>query len=334
MSNEVTPYVSVNRILGKLRRDFGSLENINESDVIEWTAEALEAIGAITLYEEAVAFIEVRNHQASLPNGLHAIVQVARNICWDDIKECGLCPSDVLNLAEEVSSLAPLPAAIPVPIDCDGKPLQEYDLAYYRPYFDMRDEVGYYSSSYLYNNCFSVVRLSNHTFFNSLVCSFPDQDKLYTQGSGGVFNEYSIINGDTIRFSFEKGQIVLSHVRQVVDEQGYPMIPDHYAYTTAITKYVIMKLMEREFYANRDGSVGKLQKAEQDWHWYCKQARNRAMMPKGVDQWQNILEQRQYMLPRMNRYYGFFGKMSRPESRKFNDPDSRNYFRGYHNSYN
>ncbi len=334
MSNEVTPYVSVNRILGKLRRDFGSLENINESDVIEWTAEALEAIGAITLYEEAVAFIEVRNHQASLPNGLHAIVQVARNICWDDIRECGLCPSDVLNLAEEVSSLAPLPAAIPVPIDCDGKPLQEYDLAYYRPYFDMRDEVGYYSSSYLYNNCFSVVRLSNHTFFNSLVCSFPDQDKLYTQGSGGVFNEYSIINGDTIRFSFEKGQVVLSHVRQVVDEQGYPMIPDHYAYTTAITKYVIMKLMEREFYANREGSVGKLQKAEQDWQWYCKQARNRAMMPKGVDQWQNILEQRQYMLPRMNRYYGFFGKMSRPESRKFNDPDSRNYFRGYHNSYN
>jgi hypothetical protein len=94
-----------------------------------------------------------------------------------------------------------------------------------------------------------------------------------------------------------------------------------------------MKLMEREFYANRDGSVGKLQKAEQDWQWYCKQARNRAMMPKGVDQWQNILEQRNYMLPRINRYYGFFGKMSRPESRKFNDPDFRNYFRGYHNSY-
>lgn len=332
MSNEVTPYVSINRILGKLRRDFGSLENVNESDVIEWSAEALQAIGAITLYEEAVAFIEVRNHQAELPNGLHAIIQIARNICWDDIKQCGLCPSDVLNLSEEVSSLALLPAHIPVPIDCDGKPLQEYDLAYYRPYFDMRDEVGYYASSYLYNNCFSVIRLSNHTFFNSLVCSNPDQDKLYNSGSG-VFDEYTIISGDTLRFSFEKGQIILSYVRQQVDEQGYPMIPDHYSYTTAITKYVIMKLMEREFYTNREGSVGKLQKAEQDWHWYCKQARNRAMMPKGIDQWQNILEQRQYMLPRMNRYYGFFGKMSRPESRKFNDPDFRNYFRGYYNSY-
>jgi len=68
-----------------------------------------------------------------------------------------------------------------------------------------------------------------------------------------------------------------------------------------------------------------MQKAEQDWHWYCKQARNRSLMPKGVDAHQNIMEQRQYMLPRLKRYYGFFGKMSRPESRKFNDSDNRNY---------
>jgi len=329
MSNEVTPYVSINRILGKLRRDFGSLENINESDVIEWTAEALQAIGAITIYEEAVAFIEVRNHQCELPNGLHAIIQLARNTCFDDVKKCGLCPSEIIIATEEVSETN---APIPVPIDCNGKPIQDYELAYYRPYFDLRDETGYYASSYLYNNCFSTIRLSNHSFFNSIVCSNPEQDKLYQEGSG-MFDEYTIINGDTLRFSFKEGQIVLSYVRQQLDEDGYPMIPDHYAYTTAITKYIVMKLMEREFYSNRDGSVGKLQKAEQDCHWYCKQARNRAMMPKGVDAWQNILEQRNYMLPRINRYYGFFGKMSRPESRKFNDPDFRNYFRGQHNSY-
>ncbi len=331
MSNEVTPYVSVNRILGKLRRDFGSLENVNESDVIEWAAEALQAIGAITLYEEAVAFIEVKDHQCQLPNGLHAIIQIARNICWDDKKQCGLCPSDVI-AAADATATSDIPADIPVAIDCNGMPIDGYDLAYYRPYFDLRSESGYYSSSYLFNNCFSTVRLSNHSFFNSIVCNHPEQAKLYSEHIG-MFDEYTIINGDTLRFSFEKTQIVLSYVRQQVDEQGYPMIPDHYAYTTAITKYVVMKLMEREFYANREGSVGKLQKAEQDWQWYCKQARNRAMMPKGVDQWQNILEQRNYMLPRINRYYGFFGKMSRPESRKFNDPDFRNYFRGYHNSY-
>ena len=106
------------------------------------------------------------------------------------------------------------------------------------------------------------------------------------------------------------------------------MIPEHYAYQTAVTKYVIMKMMERSYYTGDQGAVSRFQKAEQDWHFYCKQARNRAFMPKGVDAWQNIMEQRQYQLPRLNRYYGFFGKMARPESRKFNDPDNRNYFRG------
>jgi hypothetical protein len=333
MSNEVTPYVSINRILGKLRRDYGTVQNISESDMIEWAAEALEAIGAITLYEEAVAFIEVRNHQAELPNGLHAIVQIARNTCWDDITSCGACPSDVIQSAiESNQTTSQNTNPIPVALNCDGEPINEYELAYYRPYYDMRNETGYYSNSYLFNNCFSVVRLSNHTFFNSLVCQHPEGEKLYSEGSG-MFNEYTIINGDTLRLSFEKGQVAVSYVRVQVDDDGYPMMPDHYSYTTAVTKYIIYKLMEREFYSNREGAVGKLQKAEQDWHWYCKQARNRAMMPKGVDQWQNILEQRQYLLPRNTRYYGYFGKMSRPESRKFDDPDFRNYFRGYYNRY-
>jgi hypothetical protein len=327
MSNEVTPYVSVNKILAKLRRDLGSTQEINESDAIEWAAEALQAIGAITLYEEAVALIEVENHQAYLPNGLHAIVQIANNLCWDDVKKCGLCPSDIISIVEESESDVPIPVAL----DCNGQPINAYELAYYRPFFDLRDETGYFTSSYLFNNCFSVVRLANHSFFNSLVCKFDEQEKLYNEASG--FSEYTIVNGDTLRLSFERGQIVLSYVRQQVDEDGYPMIPDHYSYTTAITKYIIMKMMEREFYAGRDGTVTKLQKAEQDWHYYCKQSRNRAMMPKGVDAWQNILEQRQYLLPRINRYYGFFGKMSRPESRKFNDSDNRNYFRGSFNRY-
>lgn len=332
MSAEVTQYVSIYKILSKLRRDLGFTQGINESDVIEWSAEALEAIGAITLYEEAVAFIEVSNHQAALPNGLHAIVQIARNTCWDDAKQCGVCPSDVIATSTVTDPLGTPKPSIPVALNCEGEPINEYELAYYRPYFDMRDETGYYTSSYLFNNCWSIIRLSNHSFFNSLVCSNPNQEKLYAEGSG-MFAEYSIIGGDTLRFSFEKGQIVLSYVRQQVDENGYPMIPDHFSYTTAITKYIIYKMMEREFYSNRDGSATKLQKAEQDWHWYCKQARNRAMMPKGVDQWQNIMEQRQYLLPRNTRYYGFFGKMSRPESRKFDDPDFRNYFRGYYNRF-
>ena len=68
----------------------------------------------------------------------------------------------------------------------------------------------------------------------------------------------------------------------------------------------------------------KMQKLEQDWHWYCKQAGNYALIPKSVDDLQDIFEQRNYLLPRINRYYGFFGKLNTPENQKFKDPDYRN----------
>ena len=61
-------YISVDRVLAKLYRELG-VEDLNEIDIIEQIGEALEAIGSITLYEEAVAFIEIENHQADLPSG-------------------------------------------------------------------------------------------------------------------------------------------------------------------------------------------------------------------------------------------------------------------------
>lgn len=337
-----TKYTSIDRIFAKLSRDL-PIDNINESDVIEWSGEALEAIGAVTLYEDAVAFIEVKNHQCSLPSGLHSITQIAKNNCFTEcIKEdntVNLCPAQVVeNIVEEVTeesncaclaeqSCSQCKKADYVILDCEGKPITGYDIAYYRPYFDLQYEYYNWNSSKMYRTCYSPIRLTNHTFFNSLVNEEACKtDELYHSST----EEYTIVNGDTIRFSFKEGSIALAYTRQVVDpETGYPMIPDEYSYTTAITKYITYKLMEREFYANREGSQSRLQKAESDWHWYCKQAGNLALMPKGVDQWQNILDQRNHLLPKMRNYFSFFGKMSRPENRNWNDPNHRNRFRGY-----
>lgn len=308
-------YISVNRIFAKLRRDYG-LDNINESDVIEWAAEALEAIGAITLYEQSVAFIEVKNFQCSLPFGLHSIHQIARNNCWQG-DPCDVCKTVVEEIPQEESCNKP------VPLDCNGQPLTEYEVAYYRPYFDLRLEHFWWSNSKTRQGCFTPVRPTNHSFFSGLICQEEGQE-VYTNCS----DEYTVVANSNLRFSFQEGQIALSYYKQQLDEEGYPMIPDEYSYTTAITKYIILKLSEREFYNNREGSGARVQKAEADWHWYCKQAANAAMIPK-LDEWQNILNQRNRMIPKLNRYFGFFGNLSKIEGRKYNDPDSRNkpYFR-------
>lgn len=342
-------YTSIDRILSKLYRDLG-LEEISETDVIEWCAEALEGIGAITLYEEAVAFIEIENYQGDLPNGLHSIIQVAKNNHWvKENKETCICPANVQTdcTTEEIIANpkgcgcgggSPKPGLQQsltgdyyfhngqeyVFLDCNGHLIGDYDIAYYRPYFDLKYEYEGWSNSRIYQQSYTPVRLANHTFFGSLVCE--EQKGLYQSST----DEYTL-SDNKIRTSFKDGSVAVAYHRQKIDpETGYPMIPDEYSTITAITMYITMKYMGRLWYLGREGYGDKFQKAEQDWQWYCKQAGNKQMMLYGVDQHENFKDMKNRLIPANNRYYGFFGKMSRPENtRGIKDPNGRNNnFRG------
>lgn len=319
-------YVSLDRIFSKVIRDFG--EDFSEGDIVEWAGEALEFIGAIQDYEEAVAYVEVKNHQCELPSGLHSIIQIARNNDWRGPKDDQFCPQiikeDMCKPGDEDCQCNADPNAAPdfIVLDCNGQPLNDYDIAYYRPYFDLRYEYYNWRNSSVYRTKYSPVRLSTNSFFNSLVCTTEEEQ------NGSYDNdqdEYTIIRGETARFSFKEGSVAIAYTRQVLDsETGYPMVPDDISYTTAITMYITMKILSKDCYKGREGACGRADRATADWHWYCQQAGNKAKMPYGIDEYQNMLEQRSYILPRNGRYYGFFGKLARPEGRRWNDPDFRN----------
>lgn len=306
-------YVSLDRIFSKVIRDVKS--EFSESDIVEWCGEALEFIGATKLYEEAVAFIEVKNHQCQLPGRLHAVIQVARNNSWSAPTSDALCP---VKIQEEVAASSETPpASVPVALDCNGQPLNEYEVAYYRPYFDFKWGYNVWSNTSTYKQKYTPVRLATNSFFNSLVCTEVQNgtENIYRS----TLDEYTIVNGDILRFSFREGSVAVAYLRQVMDEvTGYPMVPDNISYTTAIVKYITLKMFEREFYNGREGAERKMNKAEQDWHWYCKQASNVDLMPYGVDEHQNLLDQRSYLLPRQGQYFGFFGNLARPEHRTWN----------------
>ena len=294
-------YTTLDRVLSKLYRDLG-LEGISETDVIEWVGEALEGIGVVSLYEEAVAFITIENHQATLPNGLHSIIQIARN---NNSEEKETCAAEVV--AEIIETVVD---PQPIPLDCKGNLLETPELAYYRPYFDLQYEYHGWNTGKTRQG-YTPVRLANHSFFNSIVCR--EEEGAYTTS----VDEYTL-QDDVVRTSFKEGQIALAYTRQKIDEEtGYPMIPDDYSVITAITMYITMKYMARMWYMGREGYGDKMQKAESDWQWYCKQASNKAMMPHGVDDYQNLLEEKNQLIPKHNRYYGFFGKLGRKENKSY-----------------
>ena len=296
-------YTTLDRVLSKIYRDLG-LEEISETDVVEWSGEALEGIGAIGLYEEAVAFIEVSNHKMDLPKCLHSITQIAKDNNWE---EGGVCAGDAIldcSVEEVAEEVVPEDCPVPVALDCNGSPLTDYDLAYYRPYFDLQYEYFGWQNSNLYQQRYTPIRLSKHTFFNTEV--YNSQDDEYT------------VNGGVVTTSFEKGAVAISYTRQVTDpDTGYPMIPDDYSVITAITMYITMKYMGRMWYSGREGYTEKFKKAEQDWQWYCRQAGNKIMKPFGVDQHQNILEGRSRLIPNRREYYGFFGNLGKEENKSY-----------------
>lgn len=312
-------FVTLDRVLSKLYRDLG-LEEISETDVVEWSGEALEAIGTITLYEDAVAFMEVKNHEVTMPNGLHSVRQIARNNSWATSKASCTAASVILDEETiEIPNITEPCSSCPVPIDGNGVPITGYDLAYYRPYFDLQYEYSGWMNTNYYKKKFTPVRLANHLFFNTLVCS--ETEGLYDNSE----DEYTVVE-DKLRFSFKEGFVAVAYTRQKLDEEtGYPLIPDDFSIISAITHYITWKYMARLWYLGREGYGDKMQEAERQWIWYCKQSGNKQVMPYGLDEYQDMLEGSFSLMPNHSKYYGFFGKLGRGNS---NSGNSSINFRG------
>lgn len=285
----VLKYVPLDRILSKLYRDLGILD-INEIDVIEWCGEALDHIGVITMYEKIISIANVSNHTAPLPLGLQAIEMVAVNTGER------LDPEFVL---KALHGSEVLPNQEGSDASNDTLKSQETHRNIFEPYINIPVE-GYANIC----NKFVALRLANHSLFGSLVLH---------EKEGIIFNgdEYSVVD-NVLRFSFKEGQILISHYRQPLDEKnGYPLIPDVTAVIQAVTSYVTYKYMQRNWYSGRQGFGDKMRIAEQDWQWYCRQAKGVMVMPKGVQEHQDLLHIQHSKLPNHNRYYGFFGNLAR-----------------------
>ncbi len=309
-------FTSVERVLAKFERDFRGVD-IHEGDAIEWIGEALGFMEYPAALEPCVVILPVKNYQASIPENLKYIVQMVKSnraIHLDDIttletevpveeegEDCRDCGGFVSNL---------------VPVDSQGYLIGDYEVAYYRPFFDkITPEVK--------DLKFSPIRPSSNTFFHSVVCSFPGMQDLYKACN----YEYALEQG-RILFNFKNGYVALSFLRVMTDKRGYPMVPDDTEALTAINYYLGWKTKERECWNHREGACQLAEKAESKWNDYIAMFNNHAFMPTTLDDYQDILEGTKYLIPNDRKYYSNFSTLNHAEVRKYADPDNRNtYFK-------
>ena len=318
---------SIHALFMKLARNYTF--NLEEDDVIDWAGDAIEHMGIGALKpDEKVVFLEVNNFHVDLPQYVHQIVQIAKDngsiiapdkivspipsneVQSDSNTNTDACSCQVVNEVK-IHSIDCHNQA--VPIDKEGRPLEAYDVAYYRPFYDLHYLHNSWFNSTTYHNRYTPVRLSNHTFFNSIVCE--ENESLMSNCMG---DEYTIIAGDLLRFNFKQGRIALSCLMHPLDEQGWPKVEGGISAMEAIEWYCVWKICTKLYYDGQDGYERKMDRAEKNWHHYCQQAGSNNMMIAGIDEWENFTAQNIQTIPKLHKYNNFFGTLNRRERKLYN----------------
>jgi len=300
---------SVYTVINKIKRDFDFIE-ADDNKLIEWVGESLDALDTNAQYSEKVCYKMVSNYQTTMPQWSSALIQILRYN--GSISQQGIC-SMVSSLTdspineEEETPINPCCEAVKdeaqnvyISIeDC----LTTYAVT--KGYTDLLNRISYGQS-----NIWTPIRLTTDKFFNDKVCKIPNIPSIYKS----CRDEYTIIAGDILRFSFKTGLVAIAYLGYQLDENGYPLVPDDYSFLTAIEKYFLMKISERDFYAGKQGALQRFQKSEADWHFYVRQAKNKAMMIS-YDEAENLRQQQDYILPRNNIYDSHSGMINYKQTR-------------------
>lgn len=93
-------------------------------------------------------------------------------------------------------------------------------------------------------------------------------------GSDRGYESYTLTAG-YVQTSFETGSVVFLYKRPPVDNEGYPLIPDHPSWKQALTFYVLLKLSEGGW----DHPRLSYTELELRWLKYCTQARTAGAYP-------------------------------------------------------
>ena len=285
-------FTSIYTIFLRLKRDY-NLTELNQSDVIEWSADALEAIGAVQIMEKKLKLLHVKNHLAQLPNGLIDILQVNRVYGYE-----GKCLCDQFNtMFIAVKTKKPKIKQVE---DCTKQQFCT-DFIYLKP-----DDTGGLE--------LKPIRKAESPFFVMNACEECENAK-DKDGDYDYFLYAQRVND--IVFSFKEGIVALTYFTIPTDEQGFPLIPDVYQITDAVSKYIAYKYFTKQFYIRGDKTdFYKMNNAKQEWLDAVKRAANYAMMPD-IDDLQNMYE----VLTNpfiTSRYYNSFKTIQSPQLKPLN----------------
>jgi len=280
-------------LIRKIFRDLKPDRDNWIDDAIEWIGEALEHIGSATQLNQKQCVLTIENHKVLLPTDLYYINQVAVNNSVSPVtsKELDTLTTKVRELQDSIIAA------------------QADDLEYSSTTSILHEinsrivvlENVYFKDS----NHMQPLQYGASTFHRSIHC-----DECVNENIN--YEDTYIVDNDYIKTSFQSGQICLSYMAFPTDEDCYPLVPDDISFKEALFWYVYKKILLSNPQFKNNGI--NYQFAEQQWKYYCTQARNAANYPD-IDKYESFMNQWVRLIPNLNRHdVGFEQLNTREES--------------------
>ena len=302
----VSKYISIDTIMSRIHRDLGM--QVDKADVYEWTADVMEYLDIPVMFQENVAFLEVKDYKTVMPDGLRAIIQIAKsNSLAVSAEECAV---DVVEDIEEHEPDIEIKVCDP----CEGNtfpPDSNRSGPSYGRWLNLQFNYDALCGAFKRRRDWEPVRLASQTFYESLVCTLGD----------GLYNEsqyeYSI-RGESLLFNFKEGVVALAYVSYRMDENGELMIPDDAHFINAVVARVRYMLSQRLYDRNptRENEA-RLDRSDRDYQFRIRQAATKGLRPSSLDEMENRAAAKDYILPRQFRYYDFFKGLNKREQRNY-----------------
>ena len=286
--------ISSKAVIRKVFRDLKPQDDNWIEDAIEWIGEALEHIGSATQLSQKQCVLNVSNHKILMPTDLYYINQVAINnsVSPTSSNELNTLTTKVKDLKQSI-------------VDAQAAGLEYSSTT--SVLNDINARIVVIENIYFKNsNQLQPLQYGASTFHKSMHCEGCVNENT-------SYEETYIIDSDYIKTSFESGQICLSYTAFPTDEDCYPLVPDDISFKEALFWYIYKKILLSFTSAPETKRNGiDYTFAEQQWKYYCTQARNAANYPD-IDRYESFMNQWVRLIPNINRHDTAFEQLNTRE---------------------
>lgn len=225
----------------------GHKGEINKSDILAWTNDAVSRIVSDEQLIHKIKVFEVVDYKTELPDDFVNVIQAAYLITDDSVKHLveEVCAFTDKQLGCQVDIKLNCPKCHKSKCECGTNEIYvdvdrlwrsahpEHVAAYMQHFYNY----GGTNKKSFYSDRFQLMRPATSSFFHIKNCVNIDFDSEI---------QYTIQPPNLIT-NFKEGKVLLSYFARRVDEEGYLLVPDEPVVFEAIAWYIQEKMLYRKY---------------------------------------------------------------------------------------